>query len=94
MFFFGEATKAMFKICFKNVQFWLGKFGSDFAKNEIASLRHFLPGMVFICFFLVCFCMGVGGPWVFFGLLLGLLLVSWEVHGRKNVKNPGFFQVL
>ena len=63
-------------------------------QNEIAGLRHFLPGMVFFWFFLACFCMGVGGPWVFFGLLLGLLLVSWEVHGRKNVKNPGFFQVL
>ena len=89
--FFGEATKAMFKICFKNVQFWLGKLGSEIVKNEIAGLRHFLPRRVFFRFFLACFCMGcwrsLGVSWVALGSFEGLMGSLWS---QKRQKPWGF----
>ena len=93
--FFGEATKAMFKICFKNVQFWLGKLGSEIVKNEIAGLRHFLPRRVFFRFFLSFFCMAfwrsLGVSWAALGFLEALLGGLWT---QKRVKTHGFLRFL
>ena len=60
---------------------------------EIATLRHFLPGLHFCCFFLVCFVRAFGALWVLLGRLLGVLRVSWEVSGPKNMKNHLVFKV-
>ena len=60
-------------------------------QNEIATLRHFLPRIDFLGFFLVSFGRAFGALWVLLGRLLGFLRVSWEVSGPKNIKNPWVF---
>ena len=57
------------------------KWDPEFAKNEIAGLRHFLPRRHFLDFFLVAFCSGLwsslGASWAALGFLEGLLGGLW-----------------
>ena len=79
------------KNCLKNVQFWVRKFGPKIVKNEIATLRHFLPRRHLLRFFLGDLFRAFGALWVLLGRLLGFLRVSWEVSGPKNIKNHSVF---
>ena len=79
--FLKSGKKQCVKIVNKNVQMWVEKWIPEIAQSEIAGLRHFLPstdvlGILF--WFLVFF----GG---LLGALLGILRLSWEASGPKNV---------
>ena len=70
---------------------WVPKWVPKHVQSEIAGLRHFLPRRHFLGFFWQIFAWRFGGPWVSLGRLLGLLRVSWEVSGPKNIKNHMVF---
>ena len=85
----------MCKTCLKQVQIWVRKLASDFVKNDIAGLRHFLPWRHFLGFFLAIFCMGLwsslGASWAALGFLEALLGGLWT---QKRVKTRGFLRCL
>ena len=60
---------------------WDQKGGPKSVKSEIAGLRHFLPSTDFLgIFFGVCAFFGG-----LLGALLGILRLSWEASGPKNL---------
>ena len=54
-------------------------------KIEIAGLRHFLPAIRFCLSFFFSFSLGFGVFGCLLGAFLGLLRLSWEASGPKNV---------
>ena len=63
--------------------------------SEIASLRHFLPGVLFCLLFLFSFSLGFGGLWVPLGSLLGPLeALLGGLWTQKRVKTIRFLRVM